>query len=361
MRYRALLIKIVTFLGGLYFFLEFLLPEEVKISGHTFKFGAYHQDLSVGFQTIGAMAFGLGIINLLMVHGSRIIFKRKGASNSIALLLGLCIMTTVVSLDWRENLQVAAEVKRFFVLRDFSQQIVADAREDTPDVPDVPFRNSKLVEATKSLLHVVEFELTRAESQSSHWSALNRERLLNTRSDVTDSLKRLRESLSGLSLDSPAGSNWQEKNTDAARLLGETGVIWRSYLNQFYEQSTVKGIYSVLFEGLFTALGSAMFSLLGFYIASAAYRAFRIQSMESILMMLAALIVMLGQIPFGIWIYEGFPELRNWLLLIPSAAAFRAIRIGAAIAGLIIAFRMWLSIESETFSDERIDSGEGSV
>ena len=68
-------------------------------------------------------------------------------------------------------------------------------------------------------------------------------------------------------------------------------------------------------------------------------------------MMAAALVVMLGQIPFGSWIWEGFPDLRLWLLRVPNAAAFRAIKIGAEVAGLIMAFRMWFSIESESFSD----------
>ena len=146
-------------------------------------------------------------------------------------------------------------------------------------------------------------------------------------------------------------------------------MAYGELLTGLYDQTTVKGLCQVLFDGIFTALGSAMFSLLGFYIASAAYRAFRVQSLESLLMMCAALLVMLGQIPFGLklqnfladWniIHLDLPELRNWLLLVPSAAAFRAIKIGAAIAGLVIAFRMWLSIESENFSEESAGSGGG--
>ena len=96
-----------------------------------------------------------------------------------------------------------------------------------------------------------------------------------------------------------------------------------------------------------------MFSLLGFYIAAAAYRAFRISSFEALLMMSAAVIVMLGQIPFGALISEYFPELRLWLLKFPSAGAFRAIKIGALIAGLGMAFRMWFSIESSSFVKEQ--------
>jgi hypothetical protein len=96
-----------------------------------------------------------------------------------------------------------------------------------------------------------------------------------------------------------------------------------------------------------------MFALLGVYIAAAAYRAFRVRTIESALMMSAAVIVMLGQISFGKEIYEGMPSLRQWLLEVPNSAAFRAIRLGAGIAGLMLAIRMWLSIESKSFSSEK--------
>ena len=124
-------------------------------------------------------------------------------------------------------------------------------------------------------------------------------------------------------------------------------------LQAAYEQSNTKNVYRILFDGLFTALGAAMFSLLGFYIASAAYRAFRIYSLEASLMMIAALFVMLGQISFGPMIWEELPAIRHWLLTVPNTAAFRAIEIGTAIAAIVISFRMWLSIESEGFTKNK--------
>jgi hypothetical protein len=63
-------------------------------------------------------------------------------------------------------------------------------------------------------------------------------------------------------------------------------------------------------------------------------------------MMTAAVIVMLGQISFGRLVYEDMPAIRQWLLEVPNSAAFRAIRLGAGVAGLLLAIRMWLSIES---------------
>jgi hypothetical protein len=62
---------------------------------------------------------------------------------------------------------------------------------------------------------------------------------------------------------------------------------------------------------------------------------------------------MLGQISFGRTIYQEMPAIRQWLLEVPNSAAFRAIRLGAGVAGLMLAIRMWLSIESKSFSSRK--------
>ena len=75
---RTRLIKLVTFLGGIYFFLEFVLPGTV----FGVKIDTYHDQISNGFITIGAMAAGLGLINLIMQHGSKIIFRPGSGSTA---------------------------------------------------------------------------------------------------------------------------------------------------------------------------------------------------------------------------------------------------------------------------------------
>ncbi|NDC37405.1 MAG: hypothetical protein EBZ48_05070, partial [Proteobacteria bacterium] len=80
MNYRRTLIRAVTFLGGLYFFLEFILPAEFW----GIKTATYDQDISNGLIAVSAMALGLGVLNILMVHGSKIIFRRSGYPYSIA-------------------------------------------------------------------------------------------------------------------------------------------------------------------------------------------------------------------------------------------------------------------------------------
>jgi hypothetical protein len=102
-----------------------------------------------------------------------------------------------------------------------------------------------------------------------------------------------------------------------------------------------------------------MFSLLAFYIASAAYRAFRIKSTEAVLMMIAALLVMLGQIPFGAYIWGELPAVRLWVMQVFSTPAFRGIALGASVAFLAMALRMWLSLETKSFYQEEGTGEEG--
>jgi hypothetical protein len=121
-------------------------------------------------------------------------------------------------------------------------------------------------------------------------------------------------------------------------------------------------LYDILFRGMLAPLGATMFSLVAFYIVSASYRAFRIKSGESTLMMLAAFIVMLGMVPIGAYLTHWLPEtgwlsvfrlenLTAWILTFPNAAAQRAITFGIAVGSLAMALRIWLSLERGSFFD----------
>ncbi|HEY3342571.1 MAG TPA: hypothetical protein VGK81_11155, partial [Anaerolineae bacterium] len=105
---------------------------------------------------------------------------------------------------------------------------------------------------------------------------------------------------------------------------------------------------------------AAMFSLLAFYIASAAYRAFRVRTVEAALLMVSALIVMLGMVNFGVFLTHSIPldspyaffrveRLSLWILNWINMPAQRAVTIGVAVGALAMAMRIWLSLERGTF------------
>lgn len=349
--FRQRLIKIVTFLGGIYFFLEFILPQSI-LDG--IGITEHHDTISYGFIVFASMAVGLGIINLFMVHGSRIIFRRKGWAFSIVLLFGLMTMMTLTTLDWLAGLRIAREMKEISLLADFSRVIEKDLAEKTPNVPEFSFRVERLLVVAAERIEEVEREALSEEQLRNDENAqgVKRKLIVDYRDQLGSNVQDAQVAIHFLQ----GASSDEEMRTRLATIAEPLNTLAASYgklARSRHELSLVKSLYSLFFDGLFVSLGSAMFSLLGVYIAAAAYRAFRIRTFESSLMMIAAILVMLGQIPFYAFISDDLPGIRQWLLEVPNSAAFRAIKIGAAVAGLIMAFRMWFSIESGSFTEKR--------
>lgn len=101
-----------------------------------------------------------------------------------------------------------------------------------------------------------------------------------------------------------------------------------------------------MFVNVVSPLQATMFSLLAFYVASAAYRAFRARNIEATVLLIAAIVVMMGRIPFGDMITGGrMTPISEWLMTKPNAAAQRGIIIGAALGAASMQIRVILGIE----------------
>jgi len=122
----------------------------------------------------------------------------------------------------------------------------------------------------------------------------------------------------------------------------------------------------LIFNNIMVPLGATMFSILAFYMASAAYRAFRARTFEATLLLIAATVVMLGRVPIGGYISKGiayfisflfkipyekiseiqiFAIVSDWIMNIPQNAAKRGIFIGTALGGIAMSIRIILGIE----------------
>ena len=113
-----------------------------------------------------------------------------------------------------------------------------------------------------------------------------------------------------------------------------------------------------IYDHLYAPMNATMFSLLAFFIASAAFRAFRIRTFEAGLLAAAALIVMLGRVPVGdlltSWLPHGLQlgTIQQWIMDNPQNAAKRAIIMGAAMGVMATGLRVILGIERSYLSGE---------
>ncbi len=151
---------------------------------------------------------------------------------------------------------------------------------------------------------------------------------------------------------------------------------------------------------IYVPLQATMFAILSFFIASAAYRAFRARSLNATLLLITASIIMLGRVPLGnavlipvLWIavlliawvvfleikattsastrvgyilmlilmvviavpltkflYGNLSAATDWIMDIPQMAAKRGIMLGLALGGIAVSLRIILGIERSYMS-----------
>jgi len=104
-------------------------------------------------------------------------------------------------------------------------------------------------------------------------------------------------------------------------------------------------IFQRLYDYLLVPLEATMFSLLAFYIASAAARAFRARNVEATLLLITAVVIMLSRVTIGQAMLAQLPAIGDWILDWPNTAARRAILIGIGLGGAATALKILLGIE----------------
>jgi hypothetical protein len=99
-------------------------------------------------------------------------------------------------------------------------------------------------------------------------------------------------------------------------------------------------------------LSSTTYSLTGFYIFSAAYRAFRAKNLDSAILMMAGCFVILTNAPIGEVMWSGIPVIGRWILDYGQVPAMRALMITGAFGTLAFGFRTLLGKERAYFGEE---------
>jgi hypothetical protein len=115
---------------------------------------------------------------------------------------------------------------------------------------------------------------------------------------------------------------------------GAEGIVGASFLT-----------FDWMFINVLRPLQGTMFSLLAFYVASAAFRSFRAKTKEATFLLVSAFIVMLGRVPVGTMIWDRIPVISNWIMTYPTAGAQTAIMIGAALGAVSVSLKIIIGIE----------------
>ncbi len=119
----------------------------------------------------------------------------------------------------------------------------------------------------------------------------------------------------------------------------------------------------LLFDGFFQQMEAGMFSMVAFYILSAAYRAFRARSVEATILLVTALIVMLSVMGAVVFVWDGqinglthndpgsllnnlkLSEIAKWLKDSIQTPSIRGIDFGVGIGLLAMGLRLWLNLD----------------
>ena len=121
-------------------------------------------------------------------------------------------------------------------------------------------------------------------------------------------------------------------------------VVYNDGAGPFAPQASAGG-YQWMFLNVAVPSGATMFSILAFFIASAAYRTFRARTPEAAILLVSAVIVMLGRVPIGAFISDLIPQASQWLMAVPNLAAKRGILLGVSLGAIATSLRIIFGIE----------------
>jgi hypothetical protein len=100
-----------------------------------------------------------------------------------------------------------------------------------------------------------------------------------------------------------------------------------------------------MFQYILQPLEATLFSLLALFIITAAFRAFRVKNLETFFFVLFAVIVLLGQVPLGIYLWSELPVIKEWILNVPTLAGVRGILLGVALGTIATGLRVLLAAD----------------
>ncbi len=104
-------------------------------------------------------------------------------------------------------------------------------------------------------------------------------------------------------------------------------------------------VFDFLFKYIYTPLGATMYSIIAFFITSAAYRTFRARNIEAAIVLIAGIFMICKNAPITTFLWPPFVTIGNWIFDVPNMATMRAIIIGSALGAIALAVRTLMGME----------------
>lgn len=95
-----------------------------------------------------------------------------------------------------------------------------------------------------------------------------------------------------------------------------------------------------MFQYVYYPIQATIGSLLAFFVVTAAYRAFRLHTLEAVVLTVVSGIVLLAQIPGSEKLWAYLPPLREWVFSVPVTAGMRGIIMGTALGTITTGLRL---------------------
>ncbi len=121
--------------------------------------------------------------------------------------------------------------------------------------------------------------------------------------------------------------------------------FWFAIVGLLMKKHNSDPFYLFFYNNILLNLSATMYSVLAFYIGSAAYRSFRVRSIDATMLLLTSVIVMLGAVPIGQAIWGGFPTLSSRIGANINTPVLRAMSIGLTLGALTQSMRNLIGIE----------------
>ena len=115
--------------------------------------------------------------------------------------------------------------------------------------------------------------------------------------------------------------------------------------------STSSPQYTFLLNSVMRPMSTAVSAFIGFFLCSAAFRAFRARNIDAAILLVSAIVVMLSNIPIGNLLVPGILPLGNWFKDVATLGGNRGLIIVMGVGMIVAGVRQMLGYERGAIRD----------